>query len=784
MIVGSLLPSAGPRFLVDVDSGDALPWSLSKTQIESGWSSLFLESAAVLRAFQGGSRGASLSDILTSHGVPASFELLILNNASKVLDVIRGLDPAKHQPALIVFEDLQGDASARAAIYRHMNSLGYRYAGLANAYSIWSAGPVNARRYAPQEPAWWPPPSNAAAVAAIDPVSTAFASCGAAGEQTYLICGWAFLESPLAVPPLVYVEVRDHRTGLTDCYQAFRCRRPDVSQHFGQPSLEMSGFRALVTLNHRMAGALSLSVLQMDEHSRYSAAAALSIERPLEDYEQTPRLGLARKFLRGTGIEIGALQKPLPLPASCRVRYVDRLALADLLHHYPELKGLPLQAPDIIDNGEELSTIASGSQDFVIANHFLEHCQNPLKTLSNFLRVLRAGGVLFMAVPDKRFTFDFDRPCTEYDTLRETCRTGVRANRSELFQEWVRCVERLSSQEAALRASLLDKTDYSIHYNVWTVDSLLTQLLRARSDFQIEFSLLAAVCSDNEVILIIQNTGMSENTGLAANASLQPAPVLASPLAVPVETTPPSQPAMPENALAISRISSSDSNQTNAKYPAWKYVIPLPPDNLMWSVGGDNIERFIIVGDAWAQVVSRYTQENTTLLDIGCGCGRTARVLANNRWITRYIGFDVVAENVEWCRRFIAPNWHGVAEFHHFNIYSGEYNPNGALRAGDFRFPCADGQADLVFAASVFTHLLEPDAIHYLKEVGRTLSTRGHAILSIHNNVPPGHRFCGTEARIDMDPDYFRELAAAAGLREVDCVDDLASQQAFIFKRQ
>jgi SAM-dependent methyltransferase len=667
-----------------------------------------------------------------------------------------------------------------------MRSFGYRFAGLADAYSIWSAGPLNPRLYAPQSPALWPPPSSAAlAVAALDPVPSAVASCGAGGEQTYLIGGWAFVESPLAVPPLVYIEVRDHRTGLTDYYPAFRCRRPDVSQHFAQPSLEMSGFRALVTLHHRMAGSVSVSVLQMDDQHRYAAAAEISLERPFEDYEQNPRLGLARKFLRGTGIEIGALQKPLPLPASCRVRYVDRMALADLLHHYPELKGLPLQAPDIIDNGEELSTIASRSQDFVIANHFLEHCQNPFQTLSNFLRVLRIGGVLFMAVPDKRFTFDFDRPCTGYQTLQETYLSGVRANRTELFQEWVRCVERLSNHEADLRASHLNVADYSIHYNVWTVDDLLTQLLRARTEFDLPFRLLTAVCSDNEAILLIENTaGQPEIPIRPLVAPPAQQPLTTDPIKTAPRTTAPSQTAMPENTLAISRISSSDSSQTNARYPAWKYVIPLPPDNLMWSVGGANVENFIVVGDAWAQVVSRYTQENTTLLDIGCGCGRTARVLANNRWITRYIGFDVIAENVEWCQRHIAPKWHGVAEFHHFDLYSGEYNPDGALQAQNFRFPCADGQADVIFAASVFTHLLEPDAIHYLREVGRTLSARGYAILSIHNAVPPGYRFWGTETRIDMDPDYFRELAAAAGLKEVDRVDDLAGQQAFIFKRQ
>ncbi len=90
------------------------------------------------------------------------------------------------------------------------------------------------------------------------------------------------------------------------------------------------------------------------------------------------------------------------------------MPLPDLLAHYPELIGQPLQAPDMIDDGETLSTIDSASQDFVIANHFLEHCENPIQTLRNFLRVLKDGGILYMAVPDKRFTFDVDRPVTTY----------------------------------------------------------------------------------------------------------------------------------------------------------------------------------------------------------------------------------------------------------------------------------------------------------------------------------------------------------------------------------
>ena len=233
---------------------------------------------------------------------------------------------------------------------------------------------------------------------------------------------------------------------------------------------------------------------------------------------------------------------------------------------------------------------------------------------------------------------------------------------------------------------------------------------------------------------------------------------------------------------AISAISAADSAKTNPRYGVWKYVIPIPPDTLLWSVGAPSIENFLVVGDAWAQVVSRYTPESSTVLDIGSGCGRTARVLINNRWIRTYIGFDVIRENVDWCRNYIAPNWQGYADFHWFDVYSREYNPSGSIRARDLRFPCKDEGADVVIAASVFTHLLETDAVHYLKEIRRVLSISGIALLSIHTDVHDGQRFFGTETRIDIDPGYFIELANAADLYEQERIEDLCGQQVFAFR--
>ena len=304
------------------------------------------------------------------------------------------------------------------------------------------------------------------------------------GASNVLIAGWAFDEAASAVPPLVYLKLEDRLTGTTEYIQAYRCSRPDVAANFRQPQLAMAGFRGLAPLGRRRAGAYSIQVVQADAEATYRSGAEFSAALVLEDFEKTTREGLARKFLYGSGIEIGALQRTLAVPSTATVRYVDRFGLQDLLSHYPELNGLPLQAPDIIDDGETLSTIADGSQDFLVANHFFEHCENPIKALGNLLRKLKSGGILYMAVPDKRYTFDSERPVTSYETLRTAYRAGSRPDREALFHEWARYAERRDGAAAEARAAELLATNYSIHYNVWTVDELLEHLYMARREFR------------------------------------------------------------------------------------------------------------------------------------------------------------------------------------------------------------------------------------------------------------------------------------------------------------
>lgn len=200
---------------------------------------------------------------------------------------------------------------------------------------------------------------------------------------------------------------------------------------------------------------------------------------------------LASAYLSGHGLEIGALHHPLPVPATAHARYVDRFPLEELRNHYPELAGLSLVPLDLIDDGETLTKVPDASQDFVIANHFLEHCEDPIKTLGTFFRVLRTGGVLYLAVPEKSHTFDRDRPVTTLAHLWADHRLGPSRSRHEHYQEWVKLVDKKTNQlEVEQSISELESKRYSIHFHVWNQPAWLEFIHAMQLHYHFQFEVM------------------------------------------------------------------------------------------------------------------------------------------------------------------------------------------------------------------------------------------------------------------------------------------------------
>ncbi|MCA1594049.1 MAG: class I SAM-dependent methyltransferase [Acidobacteria bacterium] len=219
---------------------------------------------------------------------------------------------------------------------------------------------------------------------------------------------------------------------------------------------------------------------------------------------------LATKYLRGEGIEIGALHTPLPVPHGAKVKYVDRMSVSDLRRQYPELASLPLVEADIIDDGEHLSNVAAASQDFVIANHFIEHCQNPLDALTNMFRVLRAGGVLYMAIPDKRYTFDVDRPITSIEHVVRDFDEGPAWSRQQHFEEWTKFVDKVADEtEAARHVSDLMEKDYSIHFHAWTQAEMFELFATLKRKQGLSFDVEMFLKHAGECVFILRKTDES-----------------------------------------------------------------------------------------------------------------------------------------------------------------------------------------------------------------------------------------------------------------------------------
>ena len=117
-----------------------------------------------------------------------------------------------------------------------------------------------------------------------------------------------------------------------------------------------------------------------------------------------------------------------------------------------------------------------------------------------------------------------------------------------------------------------------------------------------------------------------------------------------------------------------------------------------------------------------------TVVDIGCGAGAMVPQFARRLGPSgRYVGFDVHAASIDWCRARYA----GDARFS-FALadIASAYGAASGAPATSFRFPVEDAAADLVLAKSVFTHLLAPEAAHYLAETGRALKPGSAAVVT------------------------------------------------------
>jgi SAM-dependent methyltransferase len=216
------------------------------------------------------------------------------------------------------------------------------------------------------------------------------------------------------------------------------------------------------------------------------------------------------------------------------------------------------------------------------------------------------------------------------------------------------------------------------------------------------------------------------------------------------------------------------------KFEGTPGTIPLPVARMREGTSIADLGKWMVLGETFAHMAARIAPVSQPFyVDIGCGCGKMARFLALDRGC-RYLGIDVHKAAIDWSNAAFAQ--HPNFTFVHIDVDSPIANPGGSIDPATIRLPCEDSVADVVLCASLFTHLIEPVFVHYMREIERMLSPVGRALISIHNEPADG-RFSGDVPRIDISETCFREIVEASGLIIVERIGFWLGQYVFVVGR-
>lgn len=113
----------------------------------------------------------------------------------------------------------------------------------------------------------------------------------------------------------------------------------------------------------------------------------------------------------GFGLEVGPSYNPLLPKSKYRVETIDHADAETLRKKYHDNASQIEEVDYVSDGGGMLDTIGEASRyDFIVASHVIEHMTDIVRFLQDCEELLKPGGRLVLAVPDKRYCFDTLRP--------------------------------------------------------------------------------------------------------------------------------------------------------------------------------------------------------------------------------------------------------------------------------------------------------------------------------------------------------------------------------------
>ncbi len=220
-------------------------------------------------------------------------------------------------------------------------------------------------------------------------------------------------------------------------------------------------------------------------------------------------------LLHGKGLEVGAFHEPACLPENCSISYFDALDRKQAAKRFPEIDSSRLVNVDIIgdiDQRDLIKSFQSNSLDFVIANHVIEHVASPIAMIEDGTASLKEGGHFVISAPDKRFTFDRERPLTRFSHLESEYLQGIDHVDDEHYLDFLKHAAKhvFEEPDRDIRGDIAFARSRREHAHVWDSNTFRDFLKRCQSTIEVSYEVVYESAGDEneiEYFAVLRNGG-------------------------------------------------------------------------------------------------------------------------------------------------------------------------------------------------------------------------------------------------------------------------------------
>lgn len=228
------------------------------------------------------------------------------------------------------------------------------------------------------------------------------------------------------------------------------------------------------------------------------------------------------KYFRGVGLDVGPFDKPFvdgdyAQNQALTVEYVDLHTPEELQKIFDEIPDFsPVQADYIHDVSKHGFGFTNKKYNFIILSHVLEHVVNPFNLLYEAVNKLKNDGILYIGLPDERFSDDKGRRLTTYEELWELYQQKTNTIEDQRIidylhapviskVDWVRKV--LKNGGNFTPEQLENQRLRSFHVHVWNSGGALNHMIRFINSTGLNFKLIETDIWENngyETVMVFQ----------------------------------------------------------------------------------------------------------------------------------------------------------------------------------------------------------------------------------------------------------------------------------------